>query len=301
MGLIRALTRLDAVVLPRLGRGARRINRYLRQGLRGPLTLIAAGLVMLVALVVITQSVGHSRAADQPDRSMRVGVAVGDWIPDYVAASRARLDNLLASQPGVPVYAFVSFKEYLTPDQVAELVRAGAATEASTGGQLSTISAKARVPIQYQTEIVDLSADRIPDDLTASMGIVAARKEAEAAGYTQRAATDPTGPWLTDAQVDIAEAQHYRDRCACIYGLVVRGVPAVLERVAALPGTRAVDPAPQVTDPSVVTFMPPLPEQHERAVSPPDGPTSTPVPPSAPTSSPAPSSVRPKPASPTRA
>src|SRR5215831_16236867 len=84
MGLMQALARMDAVVLPRLARGARRIARFLRRGPRGPLTAIAVVFVLLVAAVLVAQSAGHLRAADQPDRSARVGVSDGDWIPDYL-------------------------------------------------------------------------------------------------------------------------------------------------------------------------------------------------------------------------
>ena len=76
-------------------------------------------------------------------RSARVGVSDGESIPGYLAASRERLDQLAATAPDQPVYALVSFTGYLTPDQVAALVRmAVATTGADTSGQLTTVYAR---------------------------------------------------------------------------------------------------------------------------------------------------------------
>jgi hypothetical protein len=275
MGLMQVLARLDAVVLPRLSRGARRISRFLRRGPRGPLTLIAVVLVLLVSAVLVEQSAAHQRPADLPDRSARVGVSDGDSIPDYLSASRQRLAGLVDAAPNQPVYALVSFKRYLTPEEVTALVRTSVATtDDDTSGQLTTVFAKARVQIQNrQTEIVTLSANRMPDDLVATMAEVAARKEAEAARYAVQASADPAGPDAVSAALSLAEARAYRNQCACIYALVVRGVPATLARLAQQSETRVVDPAPQVVDPAVTAFVPPLPEQSDWVTPPEDGPT----------------------------
>ena len=263
MGVMRSFTRLDGVVLPRLARGARRIGRYTRRSPGGPLAAFAVGLGLVVAGVLVVQSVGHTRAADLTDRSARVGVSDGQWIPGYLATSRERLDQLAAAAPDQPVYALVSFKGYLTPDQVTALVRmAVATTGADTSGQLTTVYARARVPLAgRQTELVTLSANRMPDDLVATMLGVAERKESEAARYAS--SSRPGGADMVSAELARTEAQAYRTRCGCIYGLVVRGVPATLARLAAQPDTRVVDPAPQVVDPARTAFVPPLPEQSD--------------------------------------
>jgi hypothetical protein len=274
MGVMHALARLDAVVLPRLARGARRIDRVMRRRRTGPLTAAAVGLALVVGAVVVAQVVGHNRPTDRPDQAVRVGVRDGDWIPGYLDASRQRMSELASAAPNVPVYALVSLRDYLTPDQVAALVRTAVATTgAETSGQLTTVYAKARVPIKdRQTEIVTLSANRIPDDLVSTMAIVAAHKDADAARYAAQAAGHPGSPDEVSADLARSEAQAYRNRCACIYALVVRGVPASLSRLAAQPDTRVVDPAPQVTDPAVTAFVPPLPEQTDTVVPPADGP-----------------------------
>jgi hypothetical protein len=264
MGVTGSLARLDAVVVPRLARGARRINRFVRRGPSGKLTVAAVVLGLAVVSVIVVQS-GPAHPLDT-DQSVRVGVNQGDWVPDYVDASKERLSRLALAAPDVPVYALVSLRGYLTPDQVATLVRTAVATTGGeSSGQLTTVYAKARVPIpNRQTEIVTLAANRVPDDLVATMAIVASRKDAEAASYDARAAGATGSPDAVSAQLARQEAAAYRQKCACVYALVVRAVPAALSMLAAQPETRVVDPAPQVINPSVTAFLPPLPEQTAR-------------------------------------
>jgi hypothetical protein len=271
MGVTRSLARLDAVVLARLTRGAGRINRFVRRGPSGRLTVAAVVLGLAVVSVIVVQS-GNSPPLDTPDQSVRVGVSDGDWIPGYLGASRERLARLTLAAPDVPVYALVSLSTYLTPDQVATLVRTAVATTGGdSSGQLTTVSAKARAQIPgRQTEVVTLSANRVPDDLVATMAIVATRKEADAARYDARAGGVAGSSDAISAGVAREEAQQYRQKCACIYALVVRGVPAALTRLADQPQTRVVDPAPQVTNPSVTAFVAPLPEQRDRVTPPVD-------------------------------
>lgn len=276
MGVMQLLTRLDAVVLPRLARGARRIGRYTRRSPGGPLTAFAIGLAVIVSGVLVVQSMGRPRPI-QPDQSARVGVTNGELIVDYLADSRDRLAQLTATAPDRPVYALVSFTDYLTPDEVTTLVRmAVATTGADSSGQLTTAYAKARVRVPHQqTEVVTLSADLIPDDLVATMLGVADSKDAEAA--QDEALNRPGGPDRVGAGLARTEAAAYRNRCACIFALIVRGVPASLNRLAALTYTRVVDPAPQVVNPApnVTAYVPPLPEQSDRATPLTDSPDPT--------------------------
>jgi len=276
MGVMRGLTRLDAVVLPRLARGARRIGRFTRRSPGGSLTAFAVGLAVIVSGVLVVQSMGH-RQPIQPDQSARVGVTNGELIVNYLAESRDRLAQLTATAPDRPVYALVSFTGYLTPDEVTSLVRmAVATTGADSSGQLTTVYAKARVQVPHrQTTVVTLSANKIPDDLVATMLGTAYAKDAEAA--QDEAANRPGGPDLDGAALARTEAAAYRNRCACIFALIVRGVPASLNRLAAQKYTLVVDPAPQVVNPApnVTAYVPPLPEQSDRMTSPVDSPDPT--------------------------
>jgi len=231
---------------------------------------------VIVSGVLVVQSMGHRRPI-QPDQSAWVGVTNGELIVNYLAESRDRLAQLTATAPDRPVYALVSFTDYLTPDEVTSLVRmAVATTGADSSGQLTTVYAKARVQVPHrQTTVVTLSANKIPDDLVATMLGTADTKDAEAA--QDEAANRAGGPDLDGAALARTEAAAYRNRCACIFALIVRGVPASLNRLAAQKYTRVVDPAPQVVDPApnVTAYVPPLPEQSDRMTSPVDSPDPT--------------------------
>src|SRR5690606_10241338 len=99
-------------------------------------------------------------------------------------------------------------------------------------------------------------------------------KEADAESYAGRALEQPEGTlreiYESNAQVARAEAEAYRQACACLFGLVVRGSASALTRLAEGSGVRAVDPAPDVTDPRQAVFAPPLPEHVDRVTPPVD-------------------------------
>jgi hypothetical protein len=247
-------------VLARLARGARRIGGAIRQA--PPLTLIAGVLVLAVLATLLWQA---TRPSSPPPSSatVRVGVNDGDSVPAYAAQSRAELAKLA---PGLSVYALVTFDSYQRPAGVATLVQADG---------LTAVQAYARVPLKdRQTEIVRLPAARLPDDLVAGMTAVATRKDATALAEQADAASATDVPrrelYLSEADVDQAEAAAYRSGCACVYAIVVRADPVVLRMLAGRKGVRIVDPAPEVTDPAHAVFVAPLPEQVNRVTPPKD-------------------------------
>ena len=277
MKVSRALARLDSVVVPRLALGADRIAGTVRRSWRRPVPVAVALALLAGVVILVAQVSARPGVAILPDPTVRVGVSDGDWIPQYLSASRERLDRLVGAAPTSEVYALVSLKRYLTPTEVAGLVtRTVATTAGDTSGRLTTISAKARVPLaRRQTSLVDLAADRLPDDLVASMALAAERKSAQAADYAARASAAPPEsrlPLATSAEVASAEAAAYRERCACIFALVVRALPGVLLRLAEHEDVRTVDPAPLVLDVRRAVFVAPLPEQTDVVRPPADGP-----------------------------
>ena len=247
-----------------------------------------SGLLTWAALLgvaaVLLATVWVNRREPVGDRTVgevtRVGVATGDSIPAYLRASADELGRLAAGSPpagGEGTWTLVSFSAYLTPQRAASAL-----------GGVPVSAVVARVPLPgRQTEIVRIAAIRVPDDVVAGMGEVAARKDREAADYQARAAA-PSGaadPELrrvydTGAQVSAAEAAAYRAGCACVYAAVVRSTPEALRGLAARPGVRAVDPAPEVLRLDRTVFTPPLPEQRDVVRPPADeglsGPTPTP-------------------------
>ena len=231
-----------------------------RSGLLTWAALLGAAAVLLAAVWVDRREPVGDRTVGEVTR---VGVATGDPIPAYLRASADELARLTAGSPpatGEGTWALVSFSAYLTPQRLA-----------STLGGVPVSAVVARVPLPgRQTEIVRIAAIRVPDDVVAGMGEVAARKDREAADYRARAAA-PSGaadPELrrvydTGAQVSAAEAAAYRAGCACVYAAVVRSTPEALRGLAARPGVRVVDPAPEVLRLDRTVFTPPLPEQRD--------------------------------------
>ncbi|MFG1846141.1 hypothetical protein [Micromonospora carbonacea] len=240
-------------------------------GPRRPRALAVAALLSVAAVLAAAGWVGrHDRPAG--DRTVgevtRVGVPAGASIPAYLRAAAAELAALPAGGSPAGTYALVSFGDYLAPDRLADVL---------AGAEVVEVVARAPLPGR-QTEIVRLRAQRLPQDVVAGMAGVAGRKDREAADQRARAAAADDAElrraYETGALVAAGEAAAYRAGCGCAYAAVVRAAPDALRALAARPGVRAVDPAPELSrlDRTVVT--PPLPEQRDVARPPADaGPT----------------------------
>lgn len=274
MGLMQALTRLDARVVPRLARGLHHVGSRLTKrrtgaGPQRPRLLVVVAVVAVAAVLatVLWQALDEPPRALPSTSTTRVGVRDGDLISAYVDASRTELAQLAASDPR-PVLALVSLSDYLAPQPLADLI-------ASADGAIAVVAVYARVPLpRRQTGLVRLSAQDLPDDVVAGMAVVARDRQREADTYA-RMARDETNDELkalyeSNAAVAAAEANAYRRACSCVYALVVRATPAVLSDLAKQQGVRVVDPAPEVADVSSAVFVAPLPEQRDRVVPPPD-------------------------------
>jgi hypothetical protein len=261
MGLIDDLTRLDEAVLPRLGRGLSRLHRGATRVKLHP--LVAAAGVLVVA--VVATMVWHPDRPGGPVGSgpfFSIGVADGDSIPGYVAASRLELERLSGGPNAAqPIYALVSFSAYLRPEAVAAIAARG-------GSGLITIAGYARVPIAgRQTKVERLAAQRLPDDLASAMRMLAEQRARDVDDYRNqaRAATDDGRRRLFESGAEIAsvEAAAYRTGdCACVFALTVRAAPTVLAELATADAVRVVDAAPELTQLGEnVTIRPPRPEQ----------------------------------------
>lgn len=237
--------------------------------------------VVSVAAVLAAAALSDDRRpAGEPSLGdvVRVGVAEGDLIPDYLRANETELAALGTVTPATEptaLYALVSFADYLTPDELAAVLAGIPVSEAV-----------ARVPLpDAQTEIVRIPATHLPQDVTAGMARIAGRKDREARDYRDKSAklTPADDPQLhalygSGARIAAAEAAAYRSGCACVYAAVVRAVPAELDRLARRPGVRTVDPAPEVRRLDRAVFLPPLPEQEQVARPPSDAVVSSATP-----------------------
>ncbi|MEN3614833.1 hypothetical protein AAH979_35530 [Plantactinospora sp. ZYX-F-223] len=264
------LRQLDSRLLPPLARGMTRLGHG-----RPRLRLLTTVALLCSAAVLVTAVWAADRRppGDQTVGEVtRVGVVQGESIPGYLEATRGELRSLVAAgaaDPAQPTYALVTMSAYLAPDRLTPVL---------TGIGVSEVFARLWRP-GTQTEIVRIPALRLPDDVVAGMSEVAARKDREARDYQERAAgVTGDGPqeqelrrfYSSGARVADEEATAYRARCSCVYAAVVRGEPATLERIAARPEVRAVDPAPEVQRLDRTVFTPPLPEQKDVARPPAD-------------------------------
>ena len=262
-----ALARLDAKVVPRLARGLVRVGDAVRRWRVRPLTVVATALVIAVGATATWRLIRPEPGGSYGSSPGWIGVREGDSVPAYVESSRARLAAIVAKSPERTVFALVSFREYLTPQQTASVV--GAASG------VGTVIWYGRVPLTgRQTELVSLPAQRLPDDLIAGMAGVAGRKDLDADTFETlaREQTDTSlqSIYASNAEVSRAEASAYRASCACVYALLVRAAPGVLLTLSGVAVVRAVDPAPDVNSPRDAVFSPPLPEHVDRVEPPPD-------------------------------
>jgi hypothetical protein len=275
-GLAARLARLDARVLPRLARGLARLGAILSRRRVRPLPALAAVLVLAVVASAVWRA-NHQPVSADGLAPVRVGVHDGDSIPAYAAASQAELNRLIATGAGHrEVYALVSLAIYLDATRLTAIVGEMRTDIAEAGaGGVSTVAAYARVPLpRRQTQIVRLAAQRLPDDVLASMAEVADHKATDAVTYSRRAET------LTDASLRSlyrsnaalagSEAQAYRLGCACVYALIVRATPLALRVMTGCKEIRIVDPAPELINVRDGVFVAPLPDQVDRVEPPAD-------------------------------
>ncbi|WP_207913961.1 hypothetical protein [Micromonospora sp. KC213] len=243
-------------------------QRRSRPGWWGWAALLCLGAVLLTAAGL------DRRAAPAGDRTVgevtRVGVRQGEAIAGYLRAAEAELVTL---PPGA-AYALVSFDAYLPPGRLPALL---------AGVEVARVIVRVPLP-DRQTEVVRLAAYRLPQDVVSGMATLADRKDREAADQRVRAANAVDAElrrvYDTGAQVAAREAAAYRAACGCVYAALVRGGPDVLRALAARPGVRGVDPAPEVRRLERTVLTPPLPEQHDVARPPADTalvPTGPPV------------------------
>lgn len=265
------LRRLDRALLPPAGRTLARLARGARR-LR-LLTLLGMTSALVILLVAVWTADQAPLADPSRGEVVRVGVAAGESVPDYVGQSRRRVADLLSEAPagtgGTEMYALVSLRTYLAPDRLTAVF-----------GGVAVSRVYARVPLPHiQTEIVPIEAYRLPDDVVAGMRTVADRKDAQAEEYRRRAARLGAATtqdarerriFTSVAAVAADEATAYRRPCSCVYAAVIRATPAALGVIARRAEVRAVDPAPAVLRLDRAVFLPPLPEQVDWVVPPDD-------------------------------
>lgn len=220
------------------------------------LAVVSAGVLLLG---VVWASQRDATPPDAPGDMVRVGVVQGQSVAGYLRSSRAELAAL--TDPSAPAsgdtWALVSLDRYLPPGGVPGVLNGSAVAQVLV-----------RVPIaDAHTQVVRIPVYRLPADALSGMLDAAVQRDQEQAEYLQlsrRLRADEQRARLayeSAARIAGAEAAAYRSGCACVFAAVVRAGPAALQQVAARPGVRAVDPAPEVGRLDRAEFRPPLPEQ----------------------------------------
>lgn len=272
-------------VLVRFGDGSLRL-----QVMTGVALAATATLVLAVAWA------GRPGGADDPDPGdvVRVGVVEGQTVGGYVDSARREL-SMLADPSGPAAgdtWALVSLRDYAVPGALPEVL-----------GDAAVAQVYARVPLpDARTQVSLIPVYSMPGDVVAGMLNAALVRDQEQADFS-RLERLQTGEgqrerrlrqtYANAARIAAREAAAYREGCACVFAAVVRATPAILNGIAARPGVRAVDPAPEVRSLDRTEFRPPLPEESGTVSA---EPSATPVPTAVPdvaTSSPArlPSSI----------
>jgi hypothetical protein len=275
---------LDRRVLPPLARALGRLGEG-----PAPLRLLTPVALLSVCAVVVTAVWAADRAPLRDEAApdvVRVGVVEGQTVGGYVGASRSELAALADDPtPGVataPVYALATLVTYFAPERVAPVLAGVPVVQVYARAQLTDLP----------TQVVRLPVQRLPRDVVVGLLDAAKLRDQETADHLQqRAAVVGDGPaerrlrlqYENAARAATGEATAYRAGCSCVYAAVVRATPAALERLAARPEVRAVDPAPEVRRLDHAEFRPPLPEQ-----VPTDAPTPATIPATSPGSAPAP-------------
>jgi hypothetical protein len=275
MGAGERLRDRDSRLLPPLLRALARLGRPTAR----PRLLVAAATALVVSAVLGALFL----AADREDPAMpaapsltRVGVLEGQSVADYVQASRRELTALLGRSVGTltATTALVSFTAYVAPQRLAPILPGVAVHQVYARAPLSGI----------QTQVLRIGVLRVPEDVVAGMRDAAARREQERIEFVRLGVALGPGhedrrlhrAYDTAAQVAAAEADAYRAGCPCVFAAVVSAVPAALDRIAASPEVRAVDPAPEVRVLGEADFRPPLPEQRIGGIRPPGDPWASP-------------------------
>ena len=244
-------TRMRAVLV-RCGGAARRL----------PL-LIGAALAATVALVLAVRWVDQDPPAGELSGDLlRVGVVEGQSVGGYLRSSRQELARLVGpSGPAAgETWALVAFHRYATADRLPGML---------AGAQV--VQVYARVPLTGdRSPVLRIPVRQIPADVTAGMLGAAYTRDRERADY-QRLSRGLAGEGRNEvrlraayenaARIAAEEAAAYRAGCGCVFAAVVRATPAVLDGISARPWVRVVDPAPEVRQPDLTEFRPPLPEE----------------------------------------
>ena len=185
-----------------------------------------------------------------------LGPDLGENVPAYLDATKARLRALAPGRPDGMVVAVISLSSYRTAEQVRDLV-----------GPLQVRQIFYRAPMKLPLGIVRTAeVEDVAVDSKREFQRVARLRQAEANELRKVAATIENDPEQKtehekDARIYSREAELLRGRCACVYGLVVQARLRMLVDLLNLPTVRTIDVSEVGADLTSFTFSALLPEE----------------------------------------
>lgn len=225
----------------------------------------APALGVLVAATVLVAAAGTGlavawdagAAVERAPQAVVLGAPAGADVEGHLAAAADRAVELARSTPATPHLALLSVRDELTVAQTAGLV-------VESGLQIRTTWVRAPVAGSPETLRVEPGADAATT-LTALYAATAERKAAEQQELLALAAgTAPGAPARTSyeaaAATAAAEAQAYRDGCACVVAVLVEGPAVELAELLSLPAVRGVEVAPRGSRAPELEVSPLLPD-----------------------------------------
>ncbi|WP_241386188.1 hypothetical protein [Rhodococcus sp. CH91] len=202
-----------------------------------------AAVVVLVLAVLLAGWMSPVRPASV--RSDALGPDHGEVVADYLARAG---DSLADDADGLPRWGLVSF-----------VAPVGMETVVALGSDVRVGQILFRVPIdRVQTPLVSISVPENPEAVRRAQAAAAGRLSALRFG-TERA-----------QRAGAVSAQRLAAGCECVVGAVVRGTPAQLRAVAAVPSVRVVEALPPDAVAGRFSVSPLLPEHVDKVVPGPD-------------------------------
>ena len=251
----RALDRLDKRYA---GRGALALVRDVPQ-----IGIAALTVLLIVAAITIAARSGDDSSAGGLDlpavsgpNGLTVGPVKGDTIADYLADARAELTSIAQQTPREQTYAIADFEKSLTPDaaalavpgvevlQVFLQVKGADATQYFPSADAEFVAKVLKDPLQVMG--LPSGAGPVFEGVAAALLAQATDNQTFADSIPADAVQqdlEQKAEHLADARRFRAAAGALRQRCACIYAIVIKAEARTLANIANSGKVRVIDPA----------------------------------------------------------
>jgi hypothetical protein len=263
------LARLDERLVPRLGVALRGVvgtrrragaatgtpGRGLGRLVRREPTITAAVAIVAAAAILLYATGGDRHHAVPPARPVTpaapalvgdvLGPTVGQPVSTYLGVAQQRLKGMATAAPSLTVTAVVDLTGYLTASAL------DAQLNGLAGVQVIRAFAQVAPPAAGDIHTVTLTSG---SDLAADLDGLRTQAHTLVVNYRKRVALEASDPSTANEAVVTAYADEARQAkidsagigaaSGCVFALVVTGPASQLQRLAAQPDVRVLDPAP---------------------------------------------------------